>query len=210
MEQDCLKAIESHRTMHVKFSDKAAVLLIEVDGNQESALDADMEIIAEVLDQQKAEDIFLAETSAQQTEIWDIRRSAGESVKAICPYKEEDTVVPRSNLPALVSGVHEICNRWGLRVICYGHAGDGNIHCNILKADLSDDKWEHELPSAIEQVFRLTVSLGGTISGEHGIGHVQRRYLPLAMTPDEIAVQKRVKQALDPHNVFNPGKALPE
>jgi glycolate oxidase len=210
MERDCLKAIEDHRGTHVRFSDKAAVLLIEVDGNQESALDSEMETIAEVLDQQGAEDVFLAETAAQQTEIWDIRRSAGESVKSICPYKEEDTVVPRFRLPDLLAGVHAICDRWGLRVICYGHAGDGNLHCNILKADLSDAKWEHELPSAIEEVFRLTVSLGGTISGEHGIGHVQRRYFPLAMSPAEIAVQKRLKQALDPVGIFNPGKALPD
>ena len=210
MEQDCLKAIEVHRATHVRFSDKAAVLLIEVDGNQEASLDADMEIIAEVLDKQGAEDVFLAETAAQQAEIWDIRRSAGESVKSICAYKEEDTVVPRSNLPALVKGVHEICHRWGLRIICYGHAGDGNLHCNILKADFSDDKWENELPTAIEEIFRLTVSLGGTISGEHGIGHVQRRYLPIAQSSVEIAVQKRLKAALDPHNIFNPGKALPD
>jgi glycolate oxidase len=97
-----------------------------------------------------------------------------------------------------------------LRMICYGHAGDGNLHCNILKADLSDDKWENELPAAIEEVFRLTVSLGGTISGEHGIGHVQRRYLPLAMSPAELEVQRRLKRALDPNGIFNPGKALPE
>jgi glycolate oxidase len=209
MEHDCLKAIETYREMNVRFSNHAAVLLIEVDGNREDALQEDIEIIGECLDAYGAADCFVAETIAQQDEIWDIRRSAGEAVKAICPYKEEDTVVPRSRLPELVNGVHAICEKWGLRVICYGHAGDGNIHCNILKAGLSDDQWEHESPKAIEEIFRLTVTLGGTISGEHGIGHVQRRYLPLAQTSNEIFAQIAIKRLFDPFEIMNPDKIWP-
>jgi glycolate oxidase len=209
MEQDCLKAIEEHLGKPVRFSEKAAVLLIEIDGNHDSALDDEMSQIAETLEQQGADDIFLAEGLAQQTEIWDIRRAAGEAVKSICPYKEEDTVVPRSRLPELVKGVHEICERWGIRVICYGHAGDGNVHCNILKADLSDAKWEAGLREPIEEIFRLTVGLGGTISGEHGIGHVQKSYLKIALSDAEIASMRALKQALDPQNLLNPGKLLP-
>ena len=210
MERDCLQAIQDHRGAPVRFADRAAILLIEVDGNSEAVLDSEMEIISEVLEQSGVEDVFLAETTAQQNEIWDIRRAAGEAVKSIAPYKEEDTVVPRSKLPQLVSGVHEICRRWGLRVICYGHAGDGNVHCNILKIGVTDRQWEDDLPKAIEEIFVLTVDLGGTISGEHGIGHVQRRYLSLAMTPAEIEALRRLKQALDPLNIFNPGKLLPD
>ncbi|MBU1983434.1 FAD-binding protein, partial [bacterium] len=157
MERDCLKAIETHRGSPVRFSDRAAVLLIELDGNHEDRLDSEMERVAEILDQHRAADCFLAASSEQQNEIWDIRRSAGEAVKAICPYKEEDAVVPPSRLPDLVAGVHEICNRWKLRVICYGHAGDGNIHCNLLKAGLSDEVWIEKVPDAIEEIFRLTV-----------------------------------------------------
>ncbi|MBI5059256.1 FAD-binding protein [candidate division KSB1 bacterium] len=210
MEQACLLAIQNHRGEKIPFSDRAAVLLIEVDGNSEAVLDSEMETISAVLDAAGAADIFLAGSPAQQTEIWAIRRAAGEAVKSICPYKEEDTVVPRSKLPALVKGVHEICDRWGLRVICYGHAGDGNVHCNILKFGVSDHVWEHELHDAVHEIFRLTVSLGGTVSGEHGIGHVQRRYLHLAMSPAEIEFQRSLKRALDPLNIFNPGKLLPE
>jgi glycolate oxidase len=210
MEQACLQAIQDHRGAKVPFSDRAAVLLIEVDGNAESVLDSEMETISVALDSAGAADIFLAGSSAQQDEIWAIRRAAGEAVKAICPYKEEDTVVPRAQLPALVSGVHEICDRWGLRVICYGHAGDGNVHCNILKSGVSDHVWQHELHDAIEEIFRLTVRLGGTVSGEHGIGHVQRRYLHVAMAPAEIEFQRALKRALDPLGIFNPGKLLPD
>ncbi|MDD5089179.1 MAG: FAD-linked oxidase C-terminal domain-containing protein, partial [bacterium] len=183
---------------------------IELDGSHESLLDEQMERIAEVLGRHRAADCFLASSNAQREDIWDIRRSAGEAVKSICPYKEEDTVVPRSRVPELVRGVHEICSRWGLRVICYGHAGDGNIHCNLLKAGLSDELWNGKLTDAISEIFRLTVSLGGSISGEHGIGHVQRRYLPIAQSREAIEFQRRLKKALDPCGIFNPGKLLPD
>jgi glycolate oxidase len=210
MEQEALLAIEQHRGQKVRFSNFAAVLLIEVDGHHEAVLDAEIESIATVLDECGAVDCFIAESSAQQNEIWEMRRSAGEATKSICPYKEVDAVVPRSRVPELVKGVHEICARWGLRVICYGHAGDGNVHCNILKANLSDEKWTNELHVPIAELFELTVGLGGTLSGEHGIGHVQRRFLPIAQTPAEIQWQRQLKQALDPTNRFNPGKILPD
>jgi glycolate oxidase len=210
MERECLKAIESHLGRPVRFSERAAVLLIEVDGNHEEALEADMVRIAEALDKYRAADCYVAESAVQQNEIWDIRRAAGEAVKSISAYKEEDTVVPRSRLPELVKGVHEICDRWGLRVICYGHAGDGNIHCNILRAGVSDHMWNEELPAAITEIFHLTIDLGGSISGEHGIGHVQRRYLPLALGPAEIELHRRLKSALDPLGIMNPGKLLPD
>ncbi|RPH92594.1 FAD-binding protein [candidate division KSB1 bacterium] len=209
MERDCLQAIENHIGKPVRFSKNAAVLLIEVNGNHESMLDAEIETIGEVLEEYDAVDCFIAESTAQQNEIWDIRRIAGEAVKSISLYKEEDTVVPRSRVPELVSGVHEICDRWGLRVICYGHAGDGNIHCNILKAGMTDKKWNEELPLAVEEIFKHTVSLGGSISGEHGIGYIQKRYLPLSLGEAEIELHRQLKHALDPQNLLNPDKILP-
>jgi glycolate oxidase len=210
MERDCLKAIADHLGKPVPFSERAAVLLIEVDGNHEEALESEMLRIAEALEEFRAADCYVAESTVQQNEIWDIRRAAGEAVKSISAYKEEDTVVPRSRLPELVKGVHDICDRWGLGVICYGHAGDGNIHCNILRAGVSDHVWNNELADAITEVFRFTVSLGGSISGEHGIGHVQRRYLHLALGEKETELHRRIKSALDPLGIMNPGKVIPD
>ncbi|MBU1919208.1 FAD-binding protein, partial [bacterium] len=208
MEKDCLLAIQDHLGKPVRFSDRAATLLIEIDGNHESALDYEMELIGSILEKQGAQDVFMAGTTAQQNEIWDIRRVAGEAVKSICPYKEEDTVVPRSKIPDLILGVHEICNRWGIRVICYGHAGDGNVHCNILKADMPDEQWNNGLQEPIEDIFRLTVGLGGTISGEHGIGHSQSSYLPIALKESEIATIRQIKNTFDPLGIMNPGKII--
>ena len=133
----------------------------------------------------------------------------GEAVKSYSVYKEEDTVVPRAHLPQLVRGVKTICGKYGITSICYGHAGDGNVHVNILKDKLDDATWEKHLDTAIREIFQLTVSLGGTISGEHGIGIMKSEFLTLALQPDAIAAMKRIKSALDPNNVLNPGKIFP-
>jgi glycolate oxidase len=138
-----------------------------------------------------------------------LRRGIGEAVKSISAYKEEDTVVPRACLPQLVRGVKEICARHGLTSICYGHAGDGNVHVNILKNALGDAAWEENSAIAIRDIFRLTVSLGGTISGEHGIGYSQRPYLGIALTDAELDLMRRVKAAFDPSTILNPGKIFP-
>ena len=135
-----------------------------------------------------------------------LRSGIGEAVKSISAYKEEDTVVPRARLPELVHGVKEICGRYGITSICYGHAGDGNVHVNILKDGLDDDVWENSVDAAVREIFRLTVSLGGTISGEHGIGYSQKSYLPIALSEAEIALMKEIKKAFDPNGILNPGK----
>jgi glycolate oxidase len=138
-------------------------------------------------------------------EIWSLRRSIGEAVKSINIYKEEDTVVPRNRIPDLIRGVKEIAGRYGLLTICYGHAGDGNIHCNIIKT-VDDETWKNKLPAAITEIFEFTHSLGGQVSGEHGIGYVQREYLPITQGSTEIGLMKAIKQQFDPLGILNPVK----
>jgi glycolate oxidase subunit GlcD len=183
-----------------------AQLLIEVDGNHLESLDREIQTIAAALEKEKAREILLAEEPHKIEEVWALRKSIGESVKSISPYKEEDTVVPRSKLPDLVLGVKKICARYGITSICYGHAGDGNVHVNILKAGLSDEAWAHHVEAAVTEIFKLTVSLGGMISGEHGIGYSQKRYLPIALSPAELELMKRIKKTFDPNGILNPGK----
>ncbi|MCK5572582.1 MAG: FAD-binding oxidoreductase, partial [Bacteroidetes bacterium] len=113
-------------------------------------------------------------------------------------------------LPELVKGVKDICNRYGLTSICYGHAGDGNVHVNILKDKLADAAWKNASDGAVREILELTVSLGGTISGEHGIGYSQRSYLGIALSPAEIQIMRKIKRMFDPNNILNPGKILPE
>jgi len=187
-----------------------AHLLIEVDGNDENALMLDCERIAQVVAEHDALEPLFADSEAQKDELWKLRRKVGEAVKAHSIYKEEDTVVPRYELPKLLKGVKEIGEKYGFRTVCYGHAGDGNLHVNILKESLSDQAWKNMLNDAITEIFELTVSLGGTISGEHGIGLVQKEFLTIAFLPEAIRIQKLLKHAFDPKKILNPGKIFPE
>ncbi len=206
MEKSAIKAAENQLGKKFPNSEAEAQLLIEVDGNYEESIDKDIESIAEIVTEQGAFDIILAEDDNKMNELWALRRCIGEAVKSISEYKEEDTVVPRSKIPELIKGVKEISGRYGITTICYGHAGDGNVHVNILKDKSDDSVWEKDLDTAIREIFKLTVSLGGTISGEHGIGYSQKSYLPIALGEQEIALMKSIKKTMDPNNIMNPGK----
>ncbi len=210
MERSAVRAAEERLGKKFPNGGAAAQLLIEVDGSSEETLDRDVQTIAEVVEQHHAVDVLLAEDRQKVEDVWALRRGIGEAVKSISAYKEEDTVVPRASLPRLVHGVKEICGRYGITSICYGHAGDGNVHVNILKDKLDDESWQRDVDQAIREIFALTISLGGTISGEHGIGYSQRNYLPLALSPVEINLMKEIKRAFDPHTILNPGKIFPE
>lgn len=187
-----------------------AYLLVEVDGNEGEELMRSCEAILMVAEAHGAGEVLFAESSAEKDALWKLRRSVPVSVKAHSTYKEEDTVVPRYELPKLLQGVKEIGARYGFTSVCYGHAGDGNLHVNIIKGELTDHFWEHELHHAIREIFALTVSLGGTISGEHGIGLVQRPYMDIAFNKAQLNIMKAIKQAFDPKGIMNPGKVLPD
>jgi glycolate oxidase len=131
-------------------------------------------------------------------------------VKSHSIYKEEDTVVPRYELPNLLREVKTIGRKHGFRSVCYGHAGDGNLHINILKDEMSDEQWNNLLPLAIREIFELTVSLGGTLSGEHGIGWVQKNYMDIAFNEVQLNLMKKIKEAFDPNGILNPGKIFPD
>lgn len=184
-----------------------AFLLIEVDGNDLDDLFTECEIINQVLEKNNALEVQFADSSEQKEKLWKIRRSIGEKVKSHSIYKEEDTVVKRANLPRLMQGVKQLGVEYGFESVCYGHAGDGNLHINILKGDMSDDKWNgSHLEEGIRKIFRLCKELGGTISGEHGIGLVQRKYLNEVLQPTHIDLMKGIKKVFDPNGILNPGK----
>ncbi|GAB2689211.1 FAD-linked oxidase C-terminal domain-containing protein [Mucilaginibacter koreensis] len=186
--------------------DVQAFLLIEVDGNEQEMMFADCEKINNVLEQFNCKEVLFADTSAQKEDLWRLRRTMAVSVKSNSVYKEEDTVVPRAALPQLINGIKEIGSRYGFESVCYGHAGDGNLHVNIIKAGMSDEDWNKKLSGGIKEIFELTVALGGTLSGEHGIGLVQKDYMPLKFTDMHFALWKGIKDVFDPNHILNPGK----
>ncbi|MBR9861704.1 FAD-binding protein [bacterium] len=188
-----------------------AYLLIEVDGNEEELIFKECEGIHEVLEQFGVSDVLFADSADQKEKLWKIRRSIGEMVKAHSIYKEEDTVVKRFHLPELLSGVKEIGKTYGFTSICYGHAGDGNLHVNIIKENMSDEEWNGaKLEEGIREIFRLCKKLGGTISGEHGIGLVQKKYMNEVMSETHIQLLRNIKNTFDPLGILNPGKIFPD
>lgn len=181
-------------------------LLIEVDGNDMDVLMKEAEQIYEVLSQFEVGEILLADTSEQKAQLWKLRRNVAHGVKANSIYKEEDTVVPRAQLPQLLTGIKEIEKKYGFQTVCFGHAGDGNLHIFVIKGSLSDEDWNNKVTEGIKEIFELTVSLGGTISGEHGIGYVQKQYVHIALNEVQQNIMKGIKAVFDPNNIMNPGK----
>jgi len=187
-------------------NDHAAHLLIEVDGFDAAVLMDECARIMEVLETFNTDEILFAESQAQKDTLWKLRRSVGEAVKGNSIYKEEDTVVPRFELPTLLNHVKRIGEKYGFTSVCYGHAGDGNLHVNIIKGNLTDEQWEEELPVAIRELFEEVIKLKGTLSGEHGIGLVQKPYMDIAFSEKSMSLMKNIKSIFDPNGILNPGK----
>lgn len=183
-----------------------AFLLIEFDGNDMDSIFKDCEKVNAVLEQFGCTDVLFADTAQQKEELWRMRRIMPESVKSNSIYKEEDTVVPRAALPKLINGIKEIGSRYGFESVCYGHAGDGNLHVNIIKAGMSDEDWHTKLKEGIVEIFELTSALGGTISGEHGIGLVQKDFMSIKYSEVHLNLMRGIKQVFDPAGILNPGK----
>jgi glycolate oxidase len=208
MERDALiytKEFTGETTINIA-ENHAAQLIIEVDGFDSEQLMKDCEGILNVLENFETDEILFADSEAQKNALWSLRRKAGEAVKSQSIYKEEDTVVPRFALPDLLGHVKRIGKKYGFQSVCYGHAGDGNLHVNILKGDLSDEQWENELPIAIRELFTEVIRLGGTISGEHGIGLVQKPFMDIAFPEVTLNLMREIKRVFDPKGILNPGK----
>lgn len=197
--------------LNVEIKDNVqAHLLIEVDGNYPEILMQEAEQILAVVEQFDIDEVLFADTEEQKNALWKMRRSVAEAVKANSIYKEEDTVVPRYELPKLLKGIKEIGAKYGFQSVCYGHAGDGNLHVNIIKGNMTHDNWKTEVPKGIREIFELTVDLKGTLSGEHGIGLVQKNYMDIAFSKVHLELMERIKAIFDPNNVLNPGKIFPD
>ncbi|MFO0933167.1 MAG: FAD-linked oxidase C-terminal domain-containing protein [Planctomycetota bacterium] len=208
MERSALAAAQAHLQRSIPGGEAEASLIVEVDGHDEAVVEADLVRVGEVLAEAGATDVVLADSPQKERDLWRIRRCIGEAVKKIASYVECDTAVPPSKVPDLLRGVRAAAARYGVRQISYGHAGDGNLHVNVLSDDPDPGHRERALRPAIEAIYAVATSLGGTITGEHGVGCVAARYLPTCRDANAIAVMRAVKDALDPAGILNPGKVL--
>lgn len=185
-----------------------ATLLIEIDGNDMEVIQKDCERVYDVLSQFDVGEILFADNDAQKTDLWRMRRNIAYAVKKTNVTVEEDTVVPRATLPELLRHIKEVGRKYNFRSVCYGHAGDGNVHVRILKDQLDDTYWQHEVPKGIREIFEKVVELGGTISGEHGIGWIQIPYMDIKFREMQLELMRGIKRVFDPHGIMNPGKVF--
>ncbi len=188
-------------------SDIAAALLVEVDGNEDGCA-RDLQTIASVALREGAKDVLVPQTQAQRQEVWETRRLVSPSLRAMRPHKlSEDIAVPRGRMLEMVHEVRRLGAELGLQTAVYGHAGDGNLHVNLL----FESRDHHaKVEAALAGVMRAALQLGGTITGEHGVGLAKKPYLALEQAPALLAAQRRIKAALDPDGILNPGKIFPD
>ena len=212
MERDAIDwTLKYNSNININVNEKVqAHLLIEVDGNYPEILMQEAEKIMAVVEQFDIDEVLFADTEDEKNTLWKMRRSVAEAVKSNSVYKEEDTVVPRYMLPELLSGIKQIGEKHGFKSVCYGHAGDGNLHVNIIKGTMTDDNWETQVPVGIREIFELTVSLKGTLSGEHGIGYVQKNFMDIAFSKTHLDLMESIKRVFDHNNILNPGKIFPD
>lgn len=186
--------------------DIEAHLIIEVDGNNMDVLMNEMEAISAMLTQYDIGEIYFADDAQQKAELWKLRRRVAEAVKLAGYTIEEDTVVPRAELPALIHGVKELGLKHNFDVVCYGHAGDGNLHIRIRKEGTPNSFGDEEMTKSLRALFELVKGLGGTISGEHGIGLIQKSFMDIVFEKKQLELMRQIKKAFDPNNILNADK----
>jgi glycolate oxidase len=190
--------------------DVEAILLVEADGSDEAMVLREIEAVAHISRESGARQVRVAKDEDERAGLWNARRSVTASLARKAPNKlGEDITVPRSAIPEAIRRIKAISAEFGLPIVVFGHAGDGNLHPNILFDKRDPEQWARVEPM-VSQIFKTALDLGGTLSGEHGVGMLKRPYITRALGPVSIEIQKRIKQVLDPLNILNPGKIFPD
>lgn len=208
MDRISLNAACSYLGEKAPGEDAGAILLITVDGQERGEVERQYEKVGELCLEGGAIDVLVADTAAKSEKLWKIRKNMTEGYKALNPHMSlEDIVVPTARIPLLIKGLKEIEQRYDILIPCSGHAGDGNLHATPMKnPGWTLQEWDSKRDKILEDLYGLARSLGGTISGEHGIGHKRKKFLPMVLEPEHIQVMRAIKQALDPQMILNPGK----
>jgi len=208
MDQTTIGTVEEY--LHLGLPTRAeAILILESDGSREETVAWEIEEIARICRENGATKVQVARTEEEREELWKARRSVSPSLARRAPNKlGEDISVPRSKIPEAIRRIREISQKYGLPIAVFGHAGDGNLHPNILFDKRKPEEWER-VEKITAEIFKMAVELGGTLSGEHGIGVLKQPYLEMAIGPLAIEVMRAIKKALDPKGILNPGKVIP-
>lgn len=201
-----IRAVESKFNKGLPI-EAGAILIADVDGNVKEAIDEDLRNLEHYFLEAGASEFKIAKDEQETADIWFARRNCSQSIAMYGTLKlNEDITVPRSKLPTLLEGIDEISKKYGFKIPCFGHTGDGNVHTNVMVPDKNDKEQVKKGYEAVEEIFKLTVKLGGTLSGEHGIGLSKAPFMNLAFSEAEMNLMRNIKKAFDPNNILNPFK----
>lgn len=193
---------------HLPYHSAGAMLLIEVDGSDEEIVQREYDAVGELCFESGAIEVYVADNYTTQERVWNVRRNIAEAFKVVSPHQSlEDVVVPIASIPDLIPRLERISEKYGFQIPCYGHAGDGNLHATVVKPpEESMDIWKAKLPECLKELYLAVKELGGTISGEHGIGSKRKNFMNIVASDAELDFMRRIKLAVDPNNILNPGK----
>jgi glycolate oxidase len=190
------------------YEDAGAMLLIEIDGTDAEQVELDLEATGDLLSDNGALEVYVADNATTRERVWSVRRNIAEAFKVASPVQSlEDIVVPVASIPKIIPEIERLSAKYDTLIPCYGHAGDGNLHATLVKnPEHSMEQWHEIEPAILRELYRVTTELGGKLSGEHGIGIKRKRYLAELIDPVELELMRGIKQAWDPNNIMNPGK----
>lgn len=208
MDETAVACIEESMQLGLPL-DVEAILLIETDGSDQDAVLREIEAVEEICKGNGARQVKVARDESERSKLWQARRSVSPALARKAPNKlGEDITVPRSAIPEAIRRIKAIGTKYGLQIVIFGHAGDGNLHPNILFDKRDPEQWT-SVEQMVAEEFAVALELGGTLSGEHGVGALKRPFMQQAQGPVAIEIQKRIKATLDPVNILNPGKIFP-
>ncbi len=209
MEGDIVRMVAEKSSATVPMVDAGAHLIISIDADDDEELKRRYLELGDIALELGAMDVLVADSPHLQKRLWEPRISSRDIIREVSPtIMAEDIAVPRAKLPQLWEGARKLGEKYGIRVLSFGHAGDGNLHIDALKENIPDKEWEDKMEKYVPDLLKLAVKLGGTITGEHGIGYIKRKYLHIGVGKAERELMARIKKAFDPNGILNPGKVI--
>jgi glycolate oxidase len=206
MSRHAVETVERYLERKLPDDTHPAYLIVGVESNSEAELGTQLETAGEVCIENGAVDAYIADSVEKQRQMWEARKAVYDAYKTLYEVDEADICVPRSAIPSFMDRLDTIGTKHGVQIIPVGHAGDGNIHCNVIRLGGTDAEWHEELETTISDLIDLSISMGGTVSGEHGLGYTKRLYLIRKVGDTQVELMKGIKRVFDPNGILNPDK----